>query len=34
MNKMSFFKNRGQEDKTHPVWSLIPMEGEGYKERV
>jgi hypothetical protein len=30
---MSFFKN-GDEDKTGPVWGLVPV-GEGrYKERV
>jgi hypothetical protein len=25
---MSFFKNEGQEDKTGPVWGLVPVAGE------
>jgi hypothetical protein len=32
--KMSLLKNGEQEDKTCPVWGLVPMGGEGYKERV
>jgi hypothetical protein len=32
--KMSFFKNREQEDKTGPVWALVPVGGGGYKESV
>jgi hypothetical protein len=31
---MSFFKNRGQEGKTGPVWGLTPMGGGEHKERV
>jgi hypothetical protein len=29
-----FCRNRKQEGKTDPVWGLVPVEGEGYKERV
>jgi hypothetical protein len=31
---MPFFKHRGQEGKTGPVWGLAPVGGGGYKERV
>jgi hypothetical protein len=32
--KMSFFRNKGQEGKTGPVWGLAPVGGGGCKERV
>jgi hypothetical protein len=31
---MSFFKNRGLEGKTGPVWGLVSVRGRGYKERM
>jgi hypothetical protein len=30
--KMSFFKNRGQEGKTSPVWKLAPVGGEDIRK--
>jgi hypothetical protein len=29
LNKMSFPKNRGQENKAGPAWELAPVGGEG-----
>jgi hypothetical protein len=31
---MSIFKNEWQEGKTGPIWGLVPMGGERYKEKV
>jgi hypothetical protein len=31
---MSFFQNRGPEGKTVPLWGLVAVGGERYKERV
>jgi hypothetical protein len=32
--KMPFVQKLEQEDKTDPVWRLVPERGKGYKERV
>jgi hypothetical protein len=32
--KMSFFQKQRKEDKTGPVWGLVPVGGGGYKESV
>jgi hypothetical protein len=33
-NENVFFKNGEAESKTVPVWGLVPVGGEGHKERV